>query len=158
MRKRGLIVSSYKSVMIQDQTTRFSEDSFKLDTSRYQLSDKVRAFGIRFGSQAIPSCCEEGGGNDNLTMYVQEGKKLRAVSDLYMYRYRVIEGSRCNPNSETILESAYLTVAVQKSSMNGFADLLITAKIESERVEHHLLRYDGKRYQTGDKKPWWLGY
>lgn len=156
--KRGLIISSYKSVMIQDQTTRFSEASFKLDTSRYQLSDKLRAFGVRFNSQAIPSCDEEGGGNDNLTLYVKEGQKLRAVFDLYMNRYRVIEGSRCNPNSELFMEEAYLTVAVQRSSMNGFADLLITAKIDSERVEHHLLRYDGKRYQTEPKKPWWLGY
>jgi hypothetical protein len=156
--KRSQIVSSYKSVMIQDQTTRFNENSFKLDTARYQLSDKVRAFGVRFVSAAIPSCGEEGGGNDNLTLYVQEGKNLRAVFDMYMYRYRLIEGFPCNPNSEAIIENAYLKVAMQKSSTNGFADLLITAKIDSKRVEHHLLRYDGKRYQAGPEKPWWLGY
>lgn len=156
--KRSLIISSYKSVMIEDQTTQFSENSFKLDTAKYQLSDKVRAFGVKFDSAAISSCGEEAGWNDNLTLFVQDGKKLRAVFDMYMYRYRLIEGVRCNPNSEAIIENAYLTVAVQKSSLNGFADLLITAKIDSERVEHHLLRYDGKRYQTGPKKPWWLGY
>lgn len=156
--KKSLIISSYKSVMIQDQTTRFSEASFKLDTSRYQLSDKVRAFGVRFDSASISSCGEEGGQNDNLILYVQNGKKLRPVFNEYMYTYRLIEGVRCNPNSEAIMEHAYLTVAVQKSSMNGFADLLISAKIDSKRIEHHLLRYDGKHYKTGPKKPWWLGY
>ena len=156
--KRSLIISSYKSVMIQDHTTRFSEDSFKLDTARYQLSDKVRAFGVRFDSAAIGSSCGEDSSNGNLTLFVQEGKKLRAVFDMAMYMHRLIDGCASNPNAEAIMEDAYLTVAVQKSSMNGFADLLITAKIDSKRVEHHLLRYDGKRYQTGPKKPWWLGY
>lgn len=156
--KRNQIVSSYKSVMNQDFSIQFSENSFKLDTGRYQLSDKVRAFGVRFDSAAISSCGEEGGQNDNLTLFVQEGKKLRAVFDMYMYSYRLIEGIRCNPNSEAIMENAYLTGAVQRNSTNGFADLLLTAKIDRNRVEHHLLRYDGKSYQTGSQKPWWLGY
>lgn len=155
--KRNQIVSSYKSVMIQDYSTQFSENSFKFDTAKYQLSDKVRAFGVRFDSAAIHSCGENGS-NDHLTLFVQEGKKLRAVFEMDMYMYRLIKGERCNPDSEEIIENAYLTVAVQKSSLNGFADLLITAKIDSKRVEHHLLRYDGKRYQTEPKKPWWLGY
>lgn len=156
--KRNQIVSSYKSVMNQDFSIQFSENSFKLDTGRYQLSDKVRAFGVRFDSAAISSCGEEGGQNDNLTLFVQEGKKLSAVFDMYMYSYRLIEGIRCNPNSEAIMENAYLTGAVQRNSTNGFADLLLTAKIDRNRVEHHLLRYDGKSYQTGSQKPWWLGY
>lgn len=156
--KRNQIVSSYKSVMNQDYSTQFSENSFKLDTAKYQLSDKVRAFGVRFDSAAISSCGEEGGRNDNLTLFVQDGKKLRAVFDMYMYTYRLIEGARCNPNSEAIIENAYLTAAVKRSSTNGFADLLINAKIDRNRVEHHLLRYDGKSYQAGSQKPWWLGY
>jgi hypothetical protein len=156
--KRSLIISSYKSVMIQDQTTRFSEDSFKLDTARYQLSDKVRAFGVRFNSAAIGSSCGEDSSNDNLTLFVQEGKKLRAVFDMAMYRHRLSEGCMSNPNAVAIVEDSYLSVAVQKSSTNGFSDLLLTAKNDRNRIEHHLLRYDGKRYQTGSQKPWWLGY
>jgi hypothetical protein len=156
--KRNQIVSSYKGVMIQDASTQFSENSFKLDTAKYQLSEKVRAFGVRFDSAAISSCGEEGGQDQNLTLFVQDGKKLRAVFDMSMYAYRLIEGVRCGPNSDEIIEDAYLTAAVQRSSTNGFADLLLTAKIDGNRFEHHLLRYDGKRYQTGSQKPWWLGY
>lgn len=156
--KRNQIVSRYKRVMIQDASTQFSENSFKLDTAKYQLSEKVRAFGVRFDSAAISSCGEEGGRDHNLTLFVQDGKQLRAVFDMFMYAYRLIEGVRCSPNSEAIIEEAYLTAAVQRSSTNGFADLLLTAKIDGNRVEHHLLRYDGKRYQAGSQKPWWLGY
>ena len=89
---------------------------------------------------------------------------------------RALEG--CLPSAPRLWESAELSIAMGKTSMNGFADLLVRARIsrwtgesqprEERREERAVYRYDGARYRVhryegsardnsgASDEAWWL--
>lgn len=161
------VINSFRETINEDALTGVGEHSLKLDTARYQLSDKTRAFGIRFNSSAGGASCGEAYWGDELTLFVPEGKNLRLVTRLNLYQQRWHKG--CPAAIESALwEDAVLTISMANTSTNGFYDLVVTAKITvnsegmptgnlKNRVEHYTLHYDGKRYKKGKTAvPWWL--
>jgi hypothetical protein len=163
------VVSSNQSIIYEDAITEIGPDSFELDTARYQLTPDVRAFGLRFNSSARGPSCGEGRSSNELTLFVPEGDKLRSVLRLYMYRQQSIQGCLSVYSEGAVWEDAGLTISVEKTRTNGYADLLVTARIEpgsngvidenaKARVEHHLLHYSGNGYLIGPNTPWWLSY
>lgn len=166
-KKTRRVVSSFQDTFYEDAITEVGVNSLKLDTARYQLTENVRAFGIRFNSTARGASCGEARWGNELTLFVPEGKNLRPVASLNMYQQQWHRGCPAAMSS-ALWEDATLTVGMAKSSTNGFQDLEITAKIEvnaiesptenlKNRIEQHTLRYDGKYYKKErNLVPWWL--
>ncbi len=168
-KKTKHVVSSYQGVIGEDAVTEVGEYSLKLDTARYQLAKGLRAFGLRFNSSARGASCGEANWNDELTLLVPEGKKLRPVLSLYMYQQQSIQGCLSVQVPDAIWRDANITIDIERSSTNGFYDLLARATIIhssngaslenlKDHVEQHVLRYNGKSYVKSNNAPWWLGY
>lgn len=171
-KKTKHVVSSYQIVISEDVITEVGDHSLKLDTARYQLAKGVRAFGLRFNSSARGPSCGEAHWNDELTLLVPEGKKLRPVLRLDMYQQQSIQGCLSGQVPDAIWQDANITIAIERSSTNGFYDLLAKAAITysanegasgaslenlKDHTEQHVLRYNGKFYEKGKNSPWWLG-
>ena len=164
--KTKRVISSYRSVIAEDAVTEVGEHSLKLNTAKYQLADDVRAFGVRFNSSAHGANCGEAYWGDELTLFVPEGKTLRPVLSLNLYQQRWLQGCPA-ATSHALWEDAMLTVSMADTSMNGFHDIVVTAKItvnadgastgnHRDRIERHTLHYDGITYQKAQSIPWWL--
>lgn len=166
---RGRVISSHKNVIVEDAMTGVGAHSLVLDTARYQLASGVRGFGFIFRSSAIGASCADGHMGDELTLLVPQGRKLRPVLNLYMYRQHALQGCLSVQSPNAVWLDASLTIGVENTSTNGFRDLSVKALIatvsntetahpDKDRSEHHLLRYNGTSYESGEKKPWWLGF
>lgn len=164
--KTKSVISSFRQGIGEDAVTEVDEYSLQLDTARYQLSESVRAFGVRFKSSAHGANCGGGYWGNELTLFAPEGKNLRPLATLNLYHQRWLEGCPAAA-SPALWEDAILTVSIGEASTNGLFDLVITAKITvnsmdaptrdlKDRIEQHTLRYDGKFYQKGKSVPWWL--
>jgi hypothetical protein len=150
VQSRLLLEKAYES-----DAVRF--EGVQIDTARYRLSPKVRAFGLRAGhsgsSSAFPS------GESALSLFVEEGNRLRRVlTDLVVYTYHGEWDGNCAGHSTQLRRA----VAIAPTSSKGFADLLVTtstAETESHRagdecqddstapaVTRTLLHFDGKTY------------
>ena len=151
------VVALLKDEIGEDSVTQVNNGSLGLDTAPYTLAPGVRAFGLDvFHSDGS---CGDGGSGPSRTLYVRDGKTLRAVlTDLTMSEYRYVRGNqpRCvsDPKeAETaILEDFNLTIALGQPGKDGWRDLALTAT--SKRSDHKPGRkplhvtvpYDGQAY------------
>ncbi|HEY6896601.1 MAG TPA: hypothetical protein VI279_05015 [Rhodocyclaceae bacterium] len=167
--KTKRIVSRYQTIISEDAVTEVGEYSLRLDTARYQLAKGVRAFGLRFNNSARGASCGEANWNDELTLLVPEGKQLRPVLSLHMYKQQSIQGCLSVQDPTAIWRDANLTISVEKSSTKGFYDLLATATIThssngeslenlKDHEEQHVFRYNGKIYEKSNSAPWWISF
>ena len=154
------IISSYKSLIQEDGAMRVDEDSLRIDTARYQLTEKIRAFGIDLRSGGISNCGEGGSGADR-TLYVQEGKTLRPVLTITMSHWQFVIGGnpRCMPVDQelpdTVVEDVHLTIGLDNSETNGYRDISVSAtssrddgKPTKRGTFRYKLKYDGRQYPT----------
>ena len=81
---QSLVLASHRATIEEDAVTEVGQGSFRFDTARYQLSDQVRAFGLRFNSSARGASCGEATWGDKLTLFVPVGDQLRPVLTLQM--------------------------------------------------------------------------
>lgn len=164
--KTKRVIHSYRNDIGEDALTEVGDYSLKLDTARYQLANDTRAFGVRFNSSAHGANCGEAYWGDELTLFVPESKTLRPVLSLNLYQQRWLKGCPA-ARSQALWEDAILTVSMANTSTNGFHDIVVTAKItvnvegtptgnHRNRIERHILHYDGTTYQKGKPVPWWL--
>lgn len=111
-----------------------------IDTGRYWLTPKVRAFGIR-SSEYRPHY-HAGEHLYSLNLYVIEGKTIRPVMEKLDIGYSA-SGEDCNEQNECEQFQTHqqATVAIAKTRHNGFADLIVAGKV---------LVYDGTRYVVPD--------
>lgn len=158
---KGNVIASYSREYENDSFFNVESGSLWIDTTLYNLTNDVRAFGLDVTSGYIPHCVDGGFGSIR-TLYVQEGKMIRPILEsLTMSEWTFIqEGqSRCNqiaaPDEETIIENFDLSISVSKTTTNGYKDLLITAinsrddgKKAKRKPFHFKLSYDGKKYPT----------
>jgi hypothetical protein len=177
-KKRKRVVHSYQRRIVEDALTMLLDDSLGFDTARYQLAENMRAFGLRFHNYANGPRCRENFWNDQLTLFVPEGKSLRPVLSLYRNRaeelgcesvcFDTLQGLETSECLATV-KNAHLSISIDESiGMNGFHDLQVTANISTEsfaylsdapraaakeHVEQVIFRYNGKRYEP--VAPWW---
>ena len=167
--RKNQIISSIQTTVGEDAFTEIDNSSLKLDTARYQLSNKIREFGLRFHSSARGASCGEANWGNQLTLFVPEGKKLRPMLSVYMYQQKSIKGCLSVFSPDAVWENAEVSLSMKKTFTNGLADILVTAKIlpdfnESNtenikaRTETYTLQFDGHKYVTGSKVPWWLNF
>lgn len=170
---KNIIISSDKQTIEEDAITEIGRDSFTIDTARYQLSEKTRAFGVRFYSTARGPSCGEAAWNNELTLYSPEGKKLNRVLSVNMSQQRLFSGCIGSATGHDSWEYAALSIAIEKSKSHNFNDIKVIAHIKPDtnmeippsgmnmkpRDEIYLLRYNGKHYENSNKTPpWWMGY
>jgi hypothetical protein len=160
------VLSSHREKIEEDTLVEFGERSLKLDTAAYRLSAEAVAFGLRFNSAAGGASCPEAGWEDELTLYAPAGARLKPVLHLAMRKYRALHGCVGMSSEGTVLESADLSIGLEKTASHGYADLSVRAAIDgdasgkgktpSSRVERRMLRYDGSQYQPVGEAPWWM--
>lgn len=164
------IVSSYQTTIMEDAMTQVGWGAFTIDTAGYQLSKDVRAFGIVFFSSAVGPSCADNSFYNELTLFVPEGKALRPIFRQFKNVQHALSGCIGSATGKDAWENAALSIAVTKTTSNGYADLKLTAAIEpgtniepppadmklKKRKENTLLHFDGNTYTQGADAPWWL--
>jgi hypothetical protein len=155
------LVASTKRSFTEDAALSIGMDSLWLDTARYQLSKELRAFGLRISAENSASCAD-GGSDNELTLFVQEQRQLRAVLGPLTMRRFYHDVEPCSPQvmsvdagSSPASTSWQLTIEVQRKHYAGFADLVLVERRSNApadsaalTVERRVrLRYDGSNYQ-----------
>ena len=157
---RKRILSIYRSEIEEDGGTRIRGGGrLRLDTARYYVTPTVRAFGVRMNIDYSPRYAE-GGSSDQLTLFVQEGNKLRPViSDLAMSSWEMLDSSGCfdqpeNSNLPCVIADQTRTLALASSSTNGWRDLKLIATTTQrdsgapgKRQAEKTLRYLKNKYE-----------
>ncbi|AOI88710.1 multidrug ABC transporter ATPase [Burkholderia pseudomultivorans] len=142
----GKVVAAERTVVQEDAATQIGENSYRIDTAPYRLSPDVRAFGVVFTSSAPGASCPDAAAEEELTLWVREGNRIRPVFGTNLHGWVAVEGEACGPGvGDASSENAYMTIAVEKTSSHGFADLSITARIEKSRRKNGDYSTDGKR-------------
>lgn len=165
------VVATYKTMVEEDATTRFSSGSLRLDTARYRLNKHIRAFGLDIKSDVNQHCVEAGYGPER-TLFIREGKRLRPVlGPIHMTQWTTLDGAvafcKLNPDEgpEVVSEHFDLSLAIGPTQTNGFADLIVTGTSrydngsKSPRAPfRYIWRFDGKRYpesaQSSAQQAW----
>ncbi len=140
---------------------------YAFDTASYRLAPGVMAFGVIDHNQKSVHCAETSAG-PGLTLWVRDKNRLRPVFGTNLEGSVTTEGVGCAGASGPLrTENARMTVAVEKTRANGFADLSINAHIvasvsdakgyrqEPERVRRTVLKYDGKSYGIDMFRDFW---
>jgi hypothetical protein len=167
---KGRVVKSLRKTIEQDAVTEVGRDSFRIDTARYQLAPGIRAFGVELMSSARGPSCSDGWLNGNLTLYTLSSRSLQRVASLYLYRQWALQGCMQANFENSIWEDADISLSLGEQASYGLRDLVVNAKIEvirnesdaslfkdhRNRVETHILRFDGKVYRPRKDPPWWV--
>ncbi|MBY8603650.1 multidrug ABC transporter ATPase [Burkholderia arboris] len=164
----GQVVAAERSVIQEDAATEVGENSYRIDTAPYRLSPDVRAFGVVFTSSARGPSCPDADASEELTLWVHEGNRIRPVFGTNLYGWVSVQGEACSASpGDSLSEDAHMTIAVEKTSSHGFADLSITAHItKSQRKDNEysdtgkrtartIVHYDGKTYGIDMFRNFW---
>lgn len=162
------VVSSYHIAVAEGAAVHFGGRSLSIDAAPYDLAPGVRAFGIRFASDARGASCPDGIWSDELTLFVPHGKALRPVlRGVPMSRSEARQGMFCSGTGDLVFDQARLTLGLAPGASHGYADLVLSARITRHdgdqpgvvKTERQVLRYDGREYRAGSKgAPWWLSF
>jgi hypothetical protein len=161
-RASGRLVAGTTDSISEDAVTLLMEGTLRIDTARYDLAPNVRAFGMSIRSMARGASCPDGIFNDELRLFVRDGDRLRQVASVFQDDWQQISGSMCNSEEASVMESARVSIGVEKTRSHGYADLRLIANVERSempaasqggegrttiRRETRVIRYDGKQYQ-----------
>lgn len=154
-------LAGFRDVIAEDAVTALRDDGLWLDTARYDFLPGQRAFGTVFQSSARGPSCPDRGFNDDLTLFVREGSRLRPVFRTYLQTWAAIEGSTCDDSHVSVADSTQTTIGISKSRSHGYADLVIRTPITRfrrdpragglneravVRTARRVVRYDGDSY------------
>jgi len=130
------ILQLYRNERDIDASIRISSGSLRLDTARYNLAPGVRALGVRMNIESSPSCAE-GGQNDLLSLFVEEGATLRPVlEDLAMSQWTQVEGTSCGAiGARTVVDRIARELVVLPGVTDGWHDLQVVARHTIETHE-----------------------
>ncbi|WP_420212665.1 multidrug ABC transporter ATPase [Burkholderia aenigmatica] len=164
----GKVVAAEKSVVQEDAATQIGENSYRIDTAPYRLSPDVRAFGVVFSSTAHGPSCPDAYMENELTLWIRDGAHIRPVFGTNLNGWVATTGTACGPDTSDLRsESARMTIAVEKTSHNGFADPSITAHVMNadsdddkqpdagKRTVRTVVKYDGKSYGSDMYRDFW---
>ena len=164
----GKVVAAERSVIQEDAAIQIGENSYRIDTAPYRLSPDVRAFGVVFSSTAHGPSCPDAYMENELTLWIREGARIRPVFGTNLNGWVATTGTACGSDTSDLRsESARMTIAVEKTSHNGFADLSITAHVMNaesnddkqpdagKRTVRTVVKYDGKSYGSDMYRDFW---
>jgi hypothetical protein len=149
--KSNRILASYEGSIPEDSGSQVRDDSLWIDTARYTLSKSTRAFGIATRTFR-DRCTYEGGSDFQESLFVIEGKAIRPVLFATMSHWTYKGGDRCSAEKDVPRTDAVVTIALEPTTSNGFADLRLTAIRDGEAKPLSLVvKYNGESY---DLQPW----
>nr|WP_295772221.1 hypothetical protein [Rhodoferax sp.] len=154
------VIASFKGAIPEDSASEVRADSLWIDTARYNLSNATRSFGIAT-TTFRDRCTYEGGYDFQETLFVVEGKGVRPVFSEVMSHWSYEAGDRCSTKADFARTDAAITIAIEKTMSNGFADLRLTAKRDGKaRPLSLVVKYDGRNYDLNAWKKafdvWWF--
>ncbi|WP_122575394.1 hypothetical protein [Pseudomonas viridiflava] len=136
-----IIAQHYQSAAISSDAIFF--DGLTLDTARYQLAPKLRAFGVRVALRNSSRVVTVD--STLLNLYVLEGKTLRPVM-------KALEVSRYNGESDGMCTGQFTqtqrTLSIAGKGINGMANLQI-----DEQVVKTLHKVKGEECESTGSKP-----
>jgi hypothetical protein len=139
------VIASYETTVEEDALIYFSEYSLRLDTARYILSKTDRAFALRMGVNRC-GCAYDGCWDDELTLFVISGKKLRPILSQTM-QHQWQSGATCGGEGEITVIGASTFIAIENTTTNGFANLrLSVASNAKKKPPNRVIKYNGKEY------------
>lgn len=127
------VLQLYRDERDVDASVRITGGSLRLDTARYNLAPGVRALGVRMNIGSGPRCAD--GGQDNfLSLFVEEGAKLRPVlKDLAMSEWSLVEGESCDSSgAPTVVDRIARDIIVLPGVTDGWHDLQVIAQHSME--------------------------
>ncbi len=161
-RASGRVIAGNSDAISEDATTLLMAGTLRIDTAPYDLAPNLRAFGVSIHSMARGPSCPDGMFNDELRLLVRNGDRLRQVMSIFQEDWQQISGSVCSDATASVMESARVSIGVEKTRSHGYADLRLIANIERSEIpaastinegttatrrESRVIHYDGKQYQ-----------
>lgn len=152
----GTVQASHHEEIEEDASVLVMEDDYRLDTARYDLADGVRAFGVAFDNSAPGPSCPEGGFNDQLTLFVREGTRLRPVLSVYRDEWITIRGDVCSRPQRSVVDRGRTVLQIEPTRTHGWADITLSTRVEREvdaqepyyrRTARRTLHFNGTLYQ-----------
>lgn len=160
----GTLRNRFDGSIDEDAMVEISSDSLWIDTARYRLAPGVRGFGLIISSVARGASCPDAWSYDDFSLYAPEGDKLNEVFRTYLRQWTTLEGVVCGGGGRVVIERSQLTLAMGKGSHHGFADLIVTSKVQREtdgedvgtaKTVSATVGYDGKRYPFEPFSTFW---
>jgi hypothetical protein len=140
------VLASYRGEIAEDAVMAVGEGSLQLDTAPFVLGPGRRAFGVRVHSLQPQGCAWEGGLDDDLTLYVVEGRRIRPVFNQTTAYWTFGSGNRCGGEGAPRIDGKVL-VAVEPTTTNGWSDLrLIWKRSDRRTASGAVVKYNGKAY------------
>jgi hypothetical protein len=127
------------------------------------------AHAVRVASSTGGPKCADNNANGYLTLWIRDGTQLRAVMATNLSGRHSVVGVPACSDGDGVLEDADITVAVEKTTSHGFADLSLVARVNRStyaggketkappRIVRDTLHYDGKTYGTDTFREFWYG-
>lgn len=152
----GTVMATHHEEVEEDAGTVVMEDDYRVDTARYDLADGVRAFGVAFDNSAPGPSCPEGGANDQLTLFVREGTRLRPVLSVYRDEWITISGDVCGRPYRSVVDRGQTVLQIEPTRTHGWADITLSTRVEREvdaqepyyrRTARRTLHFNGTLYQ-----------
>jgi hypothetical protein len=160
----GKLVTRNDDSIEEDAMVEIDSSSLWLDTARYRLAPEVRGFGLIIGSVARGASCPDAWSYDDFSLYAPQGEQLKPVFRTYLRQWTTLEGSVCSSDSKLATERSQLTLEMGKASHHGFADLIVTSKVQREqdgndvgtpKTVRKTVSYDGTRYPFEEFSTFW---
>ena len=157
---KSKVVATYIGAIHEDAAVTLGDNSFNIDTARYNLAPGVRAFGLDV-STSYSQGCVDGGVGPTRTLYVQDGKTIRPILEyFYIYTWKFANlGGRpncVNGEGDEVTANISYSIGISKATTNGYSNLLITANGSysngdkyTQKPFQYELHYDGNKYPTG---------
>jgi hypothetical protein len=160
------VLAAHRSTIEEDTLT--AVGSYRIDTARYHLAPGMRAFGTVFRSAARGPSCPDASADAELTLWLREGSTLRPVLGSNLHGWVSVQGESCSITmGDARSEEADISIAVEKTTSHGLADLVLTARITQierkngdfndtgKRTARTVLRYDGRSYGSDMFRTFW---
>ncbi|MFV3414274.1 hypothetical protein ACQCLI_20185 [Pseudomonas nitroreducens] len=162
----GKLVTRSDDSIGEDAMVEIDSSSLWLDTARYRLSPEVRGFGLVIGSVARGASCPDAWSYDDFSLYAPQGDTLKAVFRTYLRQWTTLEGQTCS-NERTVIERSQLTLSIGQENHHGYADLIVSAKVQREQEGNDVgapktvrttVTYDGTRYPFEEFSTFWQSH
>lgn len=158
------LVTRFDDSIGEDAMVEIDSSSLWLDTARYRLAPEVRGFGLIISSVARGASCPDAWSYDDFSLYAPQGDKLREVFRTYLRQWTTLEGVVCGDAGKLVIERSQLTLAMGKDSHHGYADLIVSSKVQREvdgdevgaaKTVRSTVSYDGTRYPFEEFSTFW---
>lgn len=163
----GKLVTRVDDSIGEDAMVEIDSSSLWLDTARYRLAPDVRGFGLIIGSVARGASCPDAWSYDDFSLYAPQGDKLKEVFRTYLRQWTTLEGVVCGNSGRLVIERSQLTLAMGAESHHGYADLVVSSKVQREadgdnvgaaKTVRKTVSYDGTRYPFEEFSTFWQSH